>query len=123
MGLSLDFVATNRSADGSAISEAATYQPQAHWSIVRRTFDPWSNDVTSGQTRLTGGAWPAWVIELTAPGDSRKGYSAVVVVNAFTGAASGVSVSATDSPGLFGRSDAVAAEGVSGSSFCLEMFS
>ena len=97
IGLSLDFVASNRSADGSAMSEAAAHQPQAHWSVVRRTFDPWANDVTSGQMRFTGGAWPAWVIELTAPGDVKwKSYSAVVVVNAFSGAVSGASVSATN---------------------------
>jgi hypothetical protein len=40
---------------GVALREASSAQPQAHWSIVRRTFELWASDVSRGNFRTTGG--------------------------------------------------------------------
>ena len=45
---------------------------------------------------MTGGSGPAWVLELSAPGDSKfSNYSAVVVVSVLSGSMSAASVLAT----------------------------
>jgi len=92
-GLGIEFVNNDRGADAVALREASSAQPQAHWSIVRRTFELWASDVSRGNFRTTGGSGPAWVLELTAPGDSRgSSYRAVVVVSAISGKMSAAGV-------------------------------
>jgi hypothetical protein len=84
-------------ADQKALSQAAMYQPQAHWSVARTSLEPWASNVVRGQARCSGGFGPAWVVELTAPGDSRwKNYEAMVVINALTGSVVNVDVLASN---------------------------
>ncbi len=76
----------DRSAGATATHYASSVFPNAHWTVVRQTFEPWSSDVQRGSFRATGGMGPAWVVELSAPADSTwKGYNSVVVINALTG--------------------------------------
>jgi hypothetical protein len=87
VGAGLIGATIERNADATAIHFAASYQPQAHWRVVGHTFEPWANSVARGNYRFSGGKGPAWVIELTAPSDSKwNTYNAVVVINAATGA-------------------------------------
>jgi hypothetical protein len=96
IGLGIDLVATDLGADGTALRAARSAQPQAGWSITKRTFEPWADVVSRGTVRFTGGSGPAWVLQLSAPSDSQwANYSAVVVVNAVTGSVAGASVLAT----------------------------
>ena len=96
-GSSLAVVDTHQDADATALHAAQAVQPQAHWTVLRESLQPWANDVSRRDVRFTGGAGPAWVVELVAPGDSTwANYSAVVVINAFTGKISGASVLATN---------------------------
>ena len=93
----VEFINNDRGADAVALHEVNSVQPQAHWSIIRRTFEPWASDVSRGSFRTTGGAGPAWVLELSAPSDSKwMNYSAVVVVSAVSGRVSAASVGASN---------------------------
>lgn len=84
--LAVNSINIDRTADATALRYAASVQPQAHWTVVRHTFEPWTNRVTKGNLQTTGGVGPAWVIELSAPPDSRwKSYTGVVVINAVIG--------------------------------------
>jgi hypothetical protein len=86
LALAVDSINVDRTADATALQYAASVQPQAHWTVVRHTFEPWANRVTRGEMQTTGGAGPAWVVELSAPPDSRwKSYSGMVVINAVIG--------------------------------------
>ncbi len=86
IGALLNSAYVERHVDSTALSFAASHQPQAKWTVVGHTFDPWANSVIRGNHRFSGGIGPAWVIELTAPWDSKwTNYSSVVVVNAATG--------------------------------------
>jgi hypothetical protein len=99
LGLVGQLFSVDRSASAIALSWASSYQPQAQWSVVRQSFEPWAGDVERGTVRQTGGAWPAWVIELNAPSDSKFArYSAVITLNAITGQVSGASVLASGEP-------------------------
>jgi hypothetical protein len=96
-GLGLDLANNDRGADAVALHETSSAQPGAHWSITRRTFEPWASAVSRGSVRMTGGSGPAWVLELSAPGDSKfQNYNAVVVVSAITGSMSAASVLASN---------------------------
>lgn len=76
----------DRTASATAIHYASSVLPNAHWKVVRQTFEPWASNVQRGSFRSTGGTGPAWVVELSAPADSAwRGYSSVVVINALTG--------------------------------------
>lgn len=76
----------DRTAGATAMRYASSIFPNAHWTVVSQTFEPWSNDVRRGSFRATGGMGPAWVVELSAPADATwKGYDSVVVINALTG--------------------------------------
>ena len=98
-GLSLQLIGVDRNAGTAALTEARSFQPQGHWSVVRQSFEPWANDVRRGPYRYTGGGGPAWVIELTAPSDATwRNYTAVVVVSAVDGGVSGASVLASNTP-------------------------
>lgn len=89
----LALINTHEKAVGTALHEAQSVQPRAHWSVMRESLEPWANDVDRGGVRLSDGTGPAWVVELSAPGDSTwTHYSAVVVINAVTGRISGASV-------------------------------
>jgi hypothetical protein len=91
--LGIDFIYQAQRADAVALHEANSVQPQVHWSVTQRSFEPWASVVSRGNVRLTGGSGPAWVVELSAPGDSRfDGYRSVVVVSAVTGGMSSASV-------------------------------
>lgn len=80
-----DALATAVGRDAVAVA-AATRQVPARWVVRSATFSPWASDVRSGGYRFRGGAGPAWVIELAAPGDRRwHRYTALVVVDAITG--------------------------------------
>jgi hypothetical protein len=82
--------------DHNAVSQAAVYQPQAHWRVIDRSLEPWANDIVRGQARYSGGSGPAWVVELAAPGDSRYlRYSGMVVINAITGKVENINVLAS----------------------------
>ena len=95
-GAAVQFVSSDRGADAVALHEANSVQPQANWSIIRRSFEPWASVVSRGSFRTTGGSGPAWVLELSAPGDSRfNSYSAVVVVSAVSGRMSAAGVGAS----------------------------
>ncbi len=86
LALAVDSINVNRTADATALQYAHSVQPQAHWTVVRHTFEPWANRVTRGNLQTTGGAGPAWVIELSAPPDSKgKSYTGMVVINAVIG--------------------------------------
>ena len=92
-GLGIDFIYQEQRADAVALHEANSAQPQVHWSVTQRSFEPWASLVSRGTVRFTGGSGPAWVVELSAPGDSKfDGYRSVVVVNALTGGMSAASV-------------------------------
>lgn len=96
VGVAVGFMNSDRGADAVALHEVNSVQPQAHWSIVRRSFELWASVVSRGSYRMTGGSGPAWVLELSAPGDSKfNNYSAVVVVSAVSGSMSATSVLAT----------------------------
>lgn len=87
----------DRTAGATAIHYGASVLPNAHWKVVRQTFEPWASDVQRGGFRSTGGMGPAWVVELSAPADSTwKGYSSVVVINALTGATQSASAGASN---------------------------
>jgi hypothetical protein len=95
-GLAVAFINNDRGADAVALHKVNLVQPQAHWSIIRRSFEPWASVVSRGSYRLTGGSGPAWVLELSAPGDSKfNNYGALVVVSAVNGSVSAASVLAT----------------------------
>jgi hypothetical protein len=97
VGAAVEFINNDRGADGVALHEVNSVQPQAHWSIIRRSFEPWASDVSRGSFRTTGGAGPGWVLELSAPGDSEyANYSAVVVVSAVNGRMSAAGVGASN---------------------------
>jgi hypothetical protein len=84
--VALGLYVVDNGASAVAIHYAASTQPSAGSTVTRQTFEPWSNDVSRGTFRVTGGSGPAWVVELTAPGDeSWHHYSAVVVISAVTG--------------------------------------
>jgi hypothetical protein len=86
VGVAVGFINNDRGADAVALHEVNSVRPQAHWSIIRRSFEPWASVVSRGSYRMTGGSGPAWVLELSAPGDSKfNNYSAVVVVSAISG--------------------------------------
>jgi hypothetical protein len=86
LGLVVDAINVDRTADATALQYAASVEPQAHWTVVRHTFEPWANRVTRGNLQTTGGFGPTWVIELSAPPDSRwKSYSGMVMINAIVG--------------------------------------
>jgi len=75
-----------QTAGSTAKRYASSVFPNAHWTVVRQTFEPWSSDVRRGSYRVTGGIGPAWVVELSAPADSSwRSYASVVVINALTG--------------------------------------
>jgi len=75
-----------QTAGSTAVRYASSVFPEAHWTVVRQTFEPWASDVQRGTYRATGGVGPAWVVELSAPADSTwRSYSSVVVINALTG--------------------------------------
>jgi hypothetical protein len=96
VGVAVEFMNNDRGADAVALHEVNSVQPHAHWSIVRRSFEPWASVVSRGTYRMTGGSGPAWVLELSAPGDSKfSNYSAVVVVSVLSGSMSAASVLAT----------------------------
>jgi hypothetical protein len=96
-GLGLELVNNDRGADAVALHETSSVQPRAHWSITRRTFEPWASVISRGSVRMTSGSGPAWVLELSAPGDSKyQSYNAVVVVSAITGGMSAASVLASN---------------------------
>ena len=87
---SVDAVVSDQRANDIALAQARSAQPQARWQVTRKSFVPWASDIQSGAMRVTGGSGPAWVVELSAPGDSTwKHYTALVVVSAV-----GASVSA-----------------------------
>jgi hypothetical protein len=99
LGLGWQLFTVDRSASGTALRWAISYQPQARWSVVRQSLEPWASDVKRGTFRRSGGAWPAWVIELSAPSDSKFAtYSAVITLNAITGQVFGASVLASGEP-------------------------
>lgn len=86
LALAVDSINVDRTADATALHYAASVQPQAHWTVVRHTFEPWTNRVTRGNLQTAGGVGPAWVIELSAPPDSKwKSYIGLVVINAVIG--------------------------------------
>jgi hypothetical protein len=96
VGVAVGFINNDRGADTVALHEVNSVRPQAHWSIIRRSFEPWASVVSRGSYRMTGGSGPAWVLELSAPGDSKfNNYSAVVVVSAISGSMSAASVLAS----------------------------
>lgn len=75
-----------RTAGATALQYSSSVFPNAQWTVVRQTLEPWSSDIQRGNLRATGGIGPAWVVELSAPADSTwKGYDSVVVINALTG--------------------------------------
>jgi hypothetical protein len=80
-------VNADNTADATALSFAISHQPQAHWHVAQRTFEPWASNVVRGSYRVNGLSGPAWVVELNAPADAGwKSYTSVVVINAATGA-------------------------------------
>ena len=82
-GASVDAVVSDQRANDIALAQARSAQPQALWQVTRKSFVPWASDIQSGAVRVTGGSGPAWVVELSAPGDSAwKHYTALVVVSA-----------------------------------------
>jgi hypothetical protein len=85
--LALGPVNADKTADATALNFAISRQPQAHWHVAKRTFEPWASNVVRGSYRVSGLSGPAWVVELNAPGDaSWQTYQSVVVVSAATGA-------------------------------------
>lgn len=75
-----------QTAGSTAKQYASSVFPNAHWTVVRQTFEPWSGDVRRANFRATGGIGPAWVVELSAPADQTwQRYQSVVVVSALTG--------------------------------------
>jgi len=84
--LALGPVNADDTADATALSFAISHQPQAHWHVAQRTFEPWASNVVRGSYRVTGFSGPAWVVELNAPADAIwKRYTSVVVISAATG--------------------------------------
>ncbi len=83
--------------DHQALSQAAVYQPQAHWKVTDTSLEPWANDIVRGPARYSGGSGPAWVVELAAPGDDRYlHYTGLVVISAITGRVVNVNVLASN---------------------------
>src|SRR5260370_38544679 len=70
LALAADSINVNRTSDATALQYAHSVQPQAHWTAVRHTFEPWWNRGTRGNLQTTGWPGPAWVIEWSAPPDS-----------------------------------------------------
>src|SRR5260370_2421941 len=68
--LALGPVNADDTADATAHSFAISHQPQAHWHVAQRTFEPWASNVVRGTYRLTGLSGPPWVVELNAPPDA-----------------------------------------------------
>ncbi len=96
-GVAVEFINNDRGADAVALREASLLQPPAHWSVLRRSFEPWATDVTKGSVRIRGSSGPVWVLELSAPGDSSwQSYRALVVVSAVTGSMSASDVLANN---------------------------
>lgn len=84
--VALRFLVVDEGASAAAVHYATSAQPSARWVVTRQTLEPWASDVSRGTFRVTGGGGPAWVVELTAPGDeSWHHFSAVVVISAVTG--------------------------------------
>jgi len=85
--LALGTVNADKTADATALGFAISRQPEVHWHVAQRTFEPWASNVVRGSYRVNGLSGPAWVVELNAPADaSWKSYTSVVVINATTGA-------------------------------------
>ena len=84
-GVATDATVTAARRDSVAVAAVSREMP-AQWTIRHVAFSLWASDVRSSGFRFIGGAGPAWVIELAAPGDSRwQRYSGFVVVDAVTG--------------------------------------
>ena len=93
LGIDIGINATR--VDDTAFSQVRSDQPQAQWTLVKKSFVLSSSDVEYGTMRIRGGHGPAWVVELSAPGDQRwNHYIAVVEIDPFDGRVSAASVSA-----------------------------